>query len=232
MTEKSKNRIRTAVSLSVILFVAPLIALAAVFSESKYYALFTLIAALISLVPFFLLIENRNLGVQRLVPTAIMTAVAVAGRAAFFFVPQFKPIIAIVIITGAALGAESGFLCGSLSMLCSNFIFGQGPWTPFQMLACGLVGFISGFLGRNKITKSVIFLCVWGFMSGILYGLIVDTWSVLSISSQADPAAVLSTYMAGLLFNLILAAATAVFLALIAKPLLKKLARVKMKYGL
>jgi hypothetical protein len=77
---------------------------------------------------------------------AVLCGIAVAGRAAFFMLPQFKPVVAIVIIAGASLGAESGFIVGALSGFVSNFIFGQGPWTPWQMFAFGMIGFIAGLL--------------------------------------------------------------------------------------
>ena len=61
---------------------------------------------------------------RRMVLVAIMTALSIAGR----FIPMFKPVTAISIITGAYLGGGSGFLVGALSALLSNFYFGQGPW--------------------------------------------------------------------------------------------------------
>lgn len=228
--ERAK-KIRSIISGSIIFLVLPSLIAALVFLPSKYYAAITVVFALFCLVPFILSIENKTFGAARIVPVAVMTAIAVAGRAAFFFIPQFKPILAVVIITGVAFNKESGFLCGALSMLCSNFIFGQGPWTPIQMLALGLIGYISAYLGKTKITKSPVFLCVWGFMCGILYGFFVDTWTILSIGSGLQFKDAAALYLLGLPFSLVLAAATAIFLALISKPLITKIGRIKMKYG-
>lgn len=76
----------------------------------------------------------------------MLIAVATAGRAAFFMLPNFKPVLAIVIISGAALGKESGFLVGAMSAFVSNFLFGQGPWTPWQMIAMAVVGYLAGLI--------------------------------------------------------------------------------------
>ena len=113
------------------------------FEDRSYYAVSLIIIAL-SMVPFALIFEGRKPRARELVVTAVMVAITVAGRAAFFMVPQVKPVAALVIIAGTALGAESGFAVGALSGFVSNFIFGQGPWTPWQMFAFGLIGFLSG----------------------------------------------------------------------------------------
>lgn len=80
---------------------------------------------------------------------------ATVGRAAFFMIPNFKPTLAMVIIAGICLGKESGFLIGSMSAFVSNFLFGQGPWTPYQMIASAIIGYFAGFLFYNR------HVCVW-----------------------------------------------------------------------
>ena len=114
-------------------------------ADRSYYATSFVIIAL-SMVPFGLVFEGRKPQARELVVIAVLVALTVAGRAAFFMVPQFKPVVAMVIISGAALGAESGFVVGALSGFVSNFVFGQGPWTPWQMFAFGIIGFIAGLL--------------------------------------------------------------------------------------
>ncbi len=61
-------------------------------------------------------------------------------------VSGFKPVSAIAVIAGAAFGRRSGFMVGALAALVSNFFFGQGPWTPWQMYGWGLVGYLGGVL--------------------------------------------------------------------------------------
>ena len=64
--------------------------------------------------------------------------------------PQFKPCVAIIIITGIMLGKQAGFLCGALTAFVSDFFFGQGPWTPWQMFAFGIIGFISAIVFQKR----------------------------------------------------------------------------------
>ena len=101
------------------------------------------------MVPFFLVFEGRKPQARELVLVASLCALGVAGRAAFFMLPQFKPVLALTIISGVALGGETGFLVGAMTMLASNVLFSQGPWTPFQMFAMGIIGFLAGVLFRR-----------------------------------------------------------------------------------
>ena len=103
-------------------------------NDRKYYFISMLIL-LEAIIPFFFLYEKRKPKARELVTVATMCALAVAGRAAFFMLPNFNAATAMVIISGVAFGAETGFIVGAVTMLTSNFIFGQGPWTPWQMLS-------------------------------------------------------------------------------------------------
>ena len=99
--------------------------------------------------PFFLIFEGRKPKARELVIIAVLCAIAIAGRAALFMLPQFKPVIAMTIISGVAFGGETGFLVGAMTMLASNVMFSQGPWTPWQMFAVGIIGFFAGVLFRK-----------------------------------------------------------------------------------
>ena len=100
---------------------------------------------------------------RRYVIISIMIALSVVGR----FIPFFKPVAALTIISGIYIGVDAGIMVGSFSILLSNFYFGQGPWTPFQMLGWGMIGFMSGFLAK-PLKKSKVFLLVFGVLSGVL----------------------------------------------------------------
>ena len=185
-------------------------------------------------VPFYLTFDKRKAQARDLVPVALMAAMCVVGRAAFSMVPlpNFKPVTAIVMITAIAFGAKAGYLTGALAALLSNFLFGQGPWTPWQMLGFGLVGFVGGVLFSGRRARLVPLL-LYGFFSVlIVYGVLLDTASMLMYNATPSWQLWLATCASGFVFNLIHAGATAVFLLLLYKPLLSKLARVKEKYGL
>ena len=196
-----------------------------------YYITSTLVIVEL-LVPFLLAFESRKPQARELVLLATMTALDVAGRAAFYWLPQCKPVCAIVILTAVAFTPEAGFVTGAAAGLISNFFFGQGPWTPWQMLGFGLVGFVGGVLFSGRRVRLVPLL-IYGFLSVfVLYGVLLDTASMLMYNAVPSWQLWLATCASGFVFNLIHAGATAVFLLLLYQPLLRKLARVKEKYGL
>lgn len=204
-----------------------------VFDDRKIY--FTsLLIILESMVPFGLLFESRKPQARELVLLAVLTTIAVAGRAAFFMIPQFKPVIAIVIIAGISFGGEAGFLVGALSGFISNMMFGQGPWTPWQMFAFGLIGFLAGVIfkkGMPKYGKTA--LCIFGaFSAFVIYGGLLNLSGVLTYQSYPTVQMLAAACIQALPFDAVHAAATVFFLAVISKPMLEKLDRIKIKYGL
>src|ERR671921_1787884 len=79
---------------------------------------------------------------------ATLAALAALGRIAFAPIPNVKPTTDIVLFAGFALGGAPGFVVGAVAALASNLFFGQGPWTPWQMAAWGLVGILGALLAR------------------------------------------------------------------------------------
>ena len=109
-------------------------------------ALLTLVVVLASMGIFFASYEASRPRLRDIMPTVVLAALAAAGRILFAPIPDFKPVSAIAIIAGVAFGRKSGFMVGALAALASNSFFGQGPWTPWQMYAWGLVGYGAGLL--------------------------------------------------------------------------------------
>lgn len=200
--------------------------------DRKYYFI-SLLVVIESMLPFFLSYEHTA-STRRLVLTAGLTAIAIAGRLAFYMVPQFKPVLAIVIISGVSLGAPTGFMVGSLTAFLSNLFIGQGTWTPWQMFAFGIVGFVAGLLADSGFLRPrKISLAIYGGLSALfLCGLILDTSSALIWQKDISLSGLLPYYLTGLPFNLLHALSTILFLWLIGEPLLQKLERLKQKYGL
>lgn len=200
----------------------------------RRYNLIALLLILEALLPFVLLFERRRPQARELVTLAVLCALGVAGRMAFFMVPQFKPVIAVVVITGVSLGAESGFLVGAMIGFLSNIFFGQGPWTPWQMFAFGLIGFLAGVLAEQRLLrKSTLSLCCYGGLAALLiYGGLLNPAAVLMFQDHPTQEMFFLAYLQGLPFDLIHAGSTVFFLWLLAQPLLEKLERLKTKYGL
>ncbi len=92
--------------------------------------------------------ERRRPSARMVAVVATLAAVAALGRDAFVALPDVKPITAIAFVVGYALGPLPGFTVGAIGMLASNIMLGQGPYTPWQMAAWGLVGLAGAALGR------------------------------------------------------------------------------------
>ncbi|MHB1453181.1 MAG: ECF transporter S component [Saccharofermentanales bacterium] len=200
--------------------------------KDRQFAFISLAVAILACVPFFLAFEHKkNADTKKIVILAVMIALSVLGRFIFAFVPFFKPVTAIVVIVAVYFGPEMGFLCGALSALISNFYFGQGPWTPFQMFAWGMIGFIAGLLG-SRISAGKIRLAAYGIFAGILYSLAMDVWAVLWIDGTFNVSRYIAALLTALPVTAVYAVSNVVFLLIANKPLGKKLDRVKIKYGL
>ena len=231
-----KNKIskRTKVSGLLILIVIPLTILFGIFflNDRKYYVI-SLLIIIYTMIPFFMVFENRKPKVRELIIIAVLSAIGVAGRGAFFMLPQFKPVVAIVIISGVCFGGEVGFLVGAMTGFVSNFFFGQGPWTPWQMFCFGIIGFLAGVLfQKGKLKKKKIPLCIFGGLSTFfIYGGIINIGSLLMFSSKFTIKGLIATYISGIPFDLVHSIATVFFLFILSQPMIEKLDRIKIKYG-
>lgn len=202
------------------------------FAQSASYYLCAAIILVLSLLPFFISYEKSAPSAREMALMASLIALAVASRAAFYVVPQFKPIAAVVVVSAVCLGAQRGYIIGAFSAFISNFLFGQGVWTPFQMVALGLVGFVSGLLFK-KIKPNRWLLAAVGFLlSFALYGIIVDTSSVLTMLSEYTLSGVIAIYAAGIPFSAVFGGATALFLFIFGEAFIKKINRIVVKYGI
>lgn len=208
--------------------------------RGKSYIVVSVLLVIYSLIPFFVSFESRKPQARELVVIAVMTALAVAARAAFVWLPNFKPMAAIVMVAGLGLGPSSGFMVGALSALVSNFIFGQGPWTPWQMLSFGLCGAVFGALGKKGVIpqaawswkKKVVAGLVGGAFVLVIAGPLLDTSSVFMMLASITPEGVAAVYLAGIPVNALQAGATFLTLFLVGNAILERLARVRKKYGL
>lgn len=229
------------VVISIVCTALAVIALAATaLMGNNYYYATSIVIAVCTMVPFFASFEGRSPQARDLVVLAVLIALAVVSRVAFFWFPNFKPIAAIIILAGIAFGPQAGFMTGALSLLVSNFIFGQGPWTPWQMVAFGLAGLVFGLLAqKGKIPqkdytrKQVVLLSIGGFFfTWIIIGFILNTCALFLMVNEITFASALAIYASGIPVDATRAVATALLLFFATNPLLDKLERVKVKYGM
>ncbi|MBQ9938145.1 MAG: ECF transporter S component [Oscillospiraceae bacterium] len=220
-------KLRSALKIAILLAIPPVIIIGSLVSEEKSYALISLAVTVLALGLFLCGFEQKKIGTRRLVTVAVMVALSVVGR----FIPLFKPITALTIITAVYIGGEAGFLVGSLSAVISNFYFGQGPWTPFQMFAWGMIGLIAGLLAK-QLKHHRIFLLTYGVVSGAAFSVIMDIWTVLWYNEGLVWELYSAAIVTALPHTVLYAVSNLVFLLLFAKPFGEKLERVKIKYGI
>ena len=201
--------------------------------ERPYYYI-SIAIILLSIIPFIVMFEGRKPQARELVTIAVLCTIGVIGKIAFYMIPQFKPTVAIIIISAMALGSQRGFLIGVITAFVSNIFLGQGPWTPWQMFACGLIGFISGFMYKKEaLPKTTVPICIFGFLITLLiYGGIMNPAALIMANDTISMSTLAAYYISGIPYDIIHAASTVIFLIVLAKPMLTKLDRVKKKYGL
>lgn len=232
---KGKVAVRTWVSLAVMMLTLPFILYLSVrYFHGRKYLLCSLIVVLFAMAPFFMVFEGRKPQAREIMVISVLAAIGVAGRAAFYMLPHFKPIAAVVILTGVSFGGEAGFLVGCMIMMVSNMFMGQGPWTPWQMFSYGIIGFLAGILFQKGVLKpKKLSLCIYGFLSVIfIFGGIMNPASILMSYGTITWESLLAYYISGLPVDLVQAVSTVIFLLLMSRPLLEKLERIKKKYGL
>lgn len=199
---------------------------------SRVFYFISLVVGLGSILMFYLSFEGRKPREREVVLVCVLCALTVASRVLFFITPQIKPMAAIVIICAVTFGRETGFLVGSTSMLLSNFFFSQGPFTPFSMVAMGLVGYFAGALFYGK-KPPLWLLCTYGFISVyVVYGGIMNWSTILLYTERITWGYVITVFGAALYFDLIYSASTVIFLFFMFKSFSFRLERVKKKYGM
>lgn len=210
----------------------PLIAvIGAVFAHGAHWELACAAAAILCCVPFFASFEGRMPSSRELVLTAVMTAFSAVGRFVFAWLPFFKPVTAIVVISAMYMGSGAGFMIGALSALVSNIYFGQGVWTPFQMFSWGIIGFIAGLLNKKNLLQNPVVLAVYGALSGAVYSMLMDIFTVLSAQNDFSGELWLAAVAASLPVMGIYCVSNIVFVLILRKPLGKRMERLRVKYG-
>ncbi len=226
----SKKRIT--INILLILAAVGVIIFGVLMFQDRRYNLISILIAFLACIPFYMAYEKKEGSIRRMVVLAVMVAISVVGRLIFAVLPGFKPVTAIVVIAAIYMGSESGFLIGSLSAIISNMFYGQGPWTPFQMLAWGSLGLIAGLPVMQKILKKRVILAVYGFLAGFGYSAIMDIWTVLSFDGSFSLARYLTVLAMALPVSMEYAISNVVFLMLGIGPIGRKLKRINIKHGI
>ncbi len=232
---KQKRSKATLIAILLLLLLVPatIYAGSRLFNNRNYY-LTSILVIFETIIAFCVSFELKKPKAREIVVISVLCGIAVASRAAFFMLPEFKPVTALVIIAGVCFGGETGFLVGAVTGFVSNFFFGQGPWTPWQMFALGIIGFLAGILFKKGFFKKTkVTLCIFGFLATlIIYGGIMNPASVIMWQDKITLKMIIAACIAGVGMDLIHALSTVFFLWFISKPMIEKIERIKVKYGL
>ncbi|WP_310831549.1 ECF transporter S component [Paenibacillus pedocola] len=223
-------RFRIPLIIAIVLFIAGLALTAAL--KDRHYMLLSLVLLLAALLPVFIRLERRPLESRELVLLAVLSAIAAVSRIPFAALPSVKPVSAIVIMSAYVFGAEAGFIIGAVAALVSNIYFGQGPWTPWQMFAWGMVGLSAGWLRNAWWMKKRSGMLIFGFVWGFLFGWIMNIWYIISLPDAFSWGLVAAAYASSFYFDLAHALSNVFFLAILAGGWTKVLERFRKKYGL
>lgn len=225
-----RSHLATAV---VFLVLIPLTLLLGKVLPGRHYYITVTLMLLELMVPFFLHFEGRKPQARELALLAVLCALAIAGRVVFP-IPHFKAVFAIIFISAMAFGPEAGFMVGAITAFASNFFYGQGPFTPWQMMAYGAGGMLAGFaFAKGRLPQKPWIMALFGFFGVIFWiGPLMDCSSIFLMLSRITWKAVITVFSAGFFVNCCNGLCTAAVLFFFGKPLLKKLRRVQVKYGL
>ena len=221
------------ISLLIFLLVVPATLILGSRMDGRWYYLTSTLMIVELLIPFFLAFEGRKPQARELVVIAVMCALAVVARVAIP-IPSFKAIFAIIMIAGIAFGPESGFLVGAVSALASNFFYTQGPYTPWQMMAYGVGGMLAGYLFfKGRLKRKPLVMGIFGFLCVLLVvGPLLDTCTVFLAPITLNWKNISALYISGFPVNVSQGLCTFAVLLLLGRPLLDKLDRIKVKYGM
>jgi energy-coupling factor transport system substrate-specific component len=190
---------------------------------------------IVSILLFLVRFEKRKIEPRELVLLAVLASIAAVGRIPFASIPSVQPTTFVIMMAGLVFGAESGLVIGAVAALASNMILGQGPWTPWQMLAWGLVGLTAGLLQKTKVMNSTTGKIIFGITWGFLFGWIMNLWGLLAFVQSGTPLnrETLLFYFAGSsLFDFMHSISNVFFLLVFGNAWIKNLTRFKKKYGL
>ncbi len=175
--------------------------------------------------------ERSRPSARVLALVAAMAGLAVVGRLAFAAFPNVKPTTDIVLLSGYALGGAPGFAVGAITPVVSNVFMGQGPWTPWQMVAWGGVGVGGALLaratrGRELGRWPLALACA---LAGVGFGMVMDTYQ-WTLAAQQDLATWIAVSGTSLPYNLAHVIGNVVFCLLIGPGLLRALSRYRRRF--
>ena len=138
------------------------------------WGLVATVLVVLTIAAFFFEFEASALSSKEIALVAMLGTISAVLRIPFAAIPSVQPSTYLIICSGYVFGPVAGFMVGALTALVSNFFLVQGPWTPFQMVAWGLLGVLAAYVRR--LNPGRIGLVIFGIAAGYFYSWMVNTW--------------------------------------------------------
>lgn len=187
------------------------------------------IIIVMALVFLYLGFENSVVSTREIGVIAVLATVAAVGRVPLTFLPSVQATTFLVIVAGFVFGPRAGFMVGATAALVSNFFLGQGPWTPIQMLAWGLVGTSAGILGILIPNAGRIRMSIFSFVWGYAFGWLMNLWFWSCFVQPLTWSSFLATYAVSLPFDTLHALCNIAFYLIFGPHVIKILKRFRRK---
>lgn len=198
--------------------------------KGQHYLWFSFGCLACSILPAYWRFERQQMGTRLLVFLAVIVALGVLGRVPLAAIPNVQFTSFVVIVSAVSLGPELGFVSGSMMALVSNLFLGQGPWTPWQMLAWGLMGLLTGLLQKSSLKDQVWVMVIWGALWGFWFGWIMDLWYALAYVQPLKPTSFFLSFASSFMFDALHAVTNAVSILILYRPWRKLMDRLIVKY--
>lgn len=184
-----------------------------------------LIILVVALLLFFWRFERRGTSSKEVALIASLAALAALSRVPFAIIPNVQPTTFLVILSGYVFGWQTGFMVGAIAAVVSNMFLGQGPWTPWQMVAWGLAGASAGLLRQLRPRLSMAEMVIFQFIWGYLFGWLMNLWSWLTYVYPLTWQSWMATQLASITFDSYHAIGNSCFTLLLGRRLIAILER-------
>ncbi|MGH4118699.1 ECF transporter S component [Clostridium sp.] len=173
--------------------------------------------------------EKSSMGTKEIAVIATLSVFSAISRLPFAAIINVQPTTFLVALSGLVFGPYEGFLVGSTAAFISNIFLGQGPHTPWQMLAWGIVGALSGLIGKRGKKLSVEKFAIICFLYGFLFDWIMNLWSVLIILDPISIKGIITIYITSVTADIMHAVGNFIFTLIFYESFYKVLTRFKSK---
>lgn len=193
------------------------------------WGLVATIVVILAIIAFFFEFEVAAVSSKEIALVAMLGTISAILRVPFAAIPGVQPCTFLVICSGYVFGPVAGFMVGAMTALVSNFFLGQGPWTPYQMLAWGLAGVSAAYIRRFNLRR--IWLVIFGIFWGYLYGVIINAWFWASFVYPLTLRTFVVTEINSLWFDTFHAIGNALFLGLFGMKTIAILERFRKRFN-